>query len=360
MKLDDTLYYTLADPTGTSLVMTNENGEPRGHLLYDAYGGVLSSSLTFVLEEALADQGSLLDPDTGLVHLGGGRWYDPGLGRPLQPDPVGGPPVVPQALNRYAATSVGQPGVGQTASSNAFNWTPHAISLMKNWAVESTAKISVRTGYRHTAEVTFEIIATKSRLTDIFGQIELVSAGRTVGRTRQLYKHVINVPVAGSSRGQLYAEAVSEQAKLLKKLPGRSWAELSSHWPLGNPKTKAINGLLGDLAGFKGLKTGFAFGLDALIGGGFQYLDDLQNPYLREDQRLVRAGISGTGGATFAVIATLACIGSEGILCPVVAGSIGGLAWLPFQDTAFSLANRFTSRFGYSILPQRNLKPLQN
>jgi hypothetical protein len=65
------------------------------------------------LELALAEQGSLPDPDTELVHLGNGRWYAPELGRPLQPNPAGGPPTVPQALNRYAATPLGQPGVAE-------------------------------------------------------------------------------------------------------------------------------------------------------------------------------------------------------------------------------------------------------
>jgi hypothetical protein len=36
-----------------------------------------------------------------------------GLGRPLQPDPIGGPPTLPQALNRYAATPWGPPGVAE-------------------------------------------------------------------------------------------------------------------------------------------------------------------------------------------------------------------------------------------------------
>jgi hypothetical protein len=35
------------------------------------------------------------------------------LGRPLQPNPAGGPPTVPQALNRYAATEWGPPGVAE-------------------------------------------------------------------------------------------------------------------------------------------------------------------------------------------------------------------------------------------------------
>ena len=54
------------------------------------------------------------DSQNPINSYGGGRWYDPALGRPLQPNGAGGPPLVPQALNRYAATGVGQPGVAET------------------------------------------------------------------------------------------------------------------------------------------------------------------------------------------------------------------------------------------------------
>jgi hypothetical protein len=81
LRVEGELYYTLPGPTGTSLLLVNENGQEAGHILYNAYGGVLDSSdLSPELKEALAGQGSVADPTTGLVHLGGGRWYDPGWG----------------------------------------------------------------------------------------------------------------------------------------------------------------------------------------------------------------------------------------------------------------------------------------
>jgi hypothetical protein len=52
----------------------NANGEPAGYLLYNAYGNVLDSDLTPELSVALGVTGHLLDPTTGLVHLGNGRW----------------------------------------------------------------------------------------------------------------------------------------------------------------------------------------------------------------------------------------------------------------------------------------------
>jgi len=52
------------------------------------------------------------------VHLGNGRWYDPALGRPLQPNPAGGAPTASQSLNRYAA---GVAGIGGAAGQNALS-----------------------------------------------------------------------------------------------------------------------------------------------------------------------------------------------------------------------------------------------
>lgn len=109
-RIDDTVYYHLTDPTSTSMTVVDEAGAS-GSLTYDAYGGVLANTLPTEMSAALANQGTLPDPDTGLVYQGDGRYYDPALGRPLQPNPFGGVPTVPQSLNRYAATSLGQPGV---------------------------------------------------------------------------------------------------------------------------------------------------------------------------------------------------------------------------------------------------------
>jgi hypothetical protein len=67
------LYYTLPDPTGTSLVMTKANGDEVGQVLYDGYGAVLASTLPATLTTTLAGSGNVPDPDTGLVYLGDGR-----------------------------------------------------------------------------------------------------------------------------------------------------------------------------------------------------------------------------------------------------------------------------------------------
>ena len=93
---------------------------------------------------------TLPDPATGLLHLGGGRFYNPSTGRPLQPNPAGGVPTVPQSLNRYAATVLGQVGVAvATANSNSLlawagdNWYKQAIGVSANLGLAQSAELKV-------------------------------------------------------------------------------------------------------------------------------------------------------------------------------------------------------------------------
>jgi hypothetical protein len=94
--------------------------------------------------------GTLADvPDaaTGLVHQGNGRYYDPTLGRPLQPNPAGGPPAAPQALNRYAATPAGQVGVAaevyQTMAGNRLSLSQYFLDQARGEVREGFAGLGV-------------------------------------------------------------------------------------------------------------------------------------------------------------------------------------------------------------------------
>ncbi len=51
--------------------------------------GPVQSIMPVTLTNAFAD---LPDTAVNLVHMGNGRWYDPAIGRPLQPNPTGGTP----------------------------------------------------------------------------------------------------------------------------------------------------------------------------------------------------------------------------------------------------------------------------
>lgn len=133
---DGTLSYHLNDPTGTSLVMIDENGDEDGQMVYDGFGMVMENTLSAELTGALLD---VPDAATGLVHWGGGRWYDPALGRPLPLNLAGGRPTVPQALNRYAVTLVGQPGGAaaeyQRSASTRVSWQQYLLNTAKDETV---------------------------------------------------------------------------------------------------------------------------------------------------------------------------------------------------------------------------------
>jgi RHS repeat-associated protein len=57
-------------------------------------------------------QGDYLERELGLYFTGDGRYYDPWLGKYLQPDPMGGPPLLPQAADRYQYAGNSPTGVG--------------------------------------------------------------------------------------------------------------------------------------------------------------------------------------------------------------------------------------------------------
>jgi hypothetical protein len=65
------LYYTLPDPTGTSLLLVDTDGITAGYVLYGGYGQALASTLSPELSHALSGPGATPDPDTGLVYHSG-------------------------------------------------------------------------------------------------------------------------------------------------------------------------------------------------------------------------------------------------------------------------------------------------
>jgi hypothetical protein len=111
-----------------------------GQVLYDGFGGVLSSTLPF---PPTSQTGGTADVATGLVHMGDGRWLDPALGRPLQPNPNGGPPTIQQALNRFTATPLGQPGVYQAARTDSL---PYILDNIRGETIEGVLGLALRAG----------------------------------------------------------------------------------------------------------------------------------------------------------------------------------------------------------------------
>ena len=97
---DRGVMYPITDHLGSTRVLVNEGGDEIAHYDYSAYGQLFATPGTETIVSHLYGSGAH-QPDTGLI-LMGDRFYDPELGRFLQPDPVIADRLDPHALNRYA------------------------------------------------------------------------------------------------------------------------------------------------------------------------------------------------------------------------------------------------------------------
>jgi hypothetical protein len=66
VQLPNTLHYNLHDPTGTSMPLADSGSKYVGRILYDGFGGVLSSTLPFT---PTSPTGGVAHATTGLVQL---------------------------------------------------------------------------------------------------------------------------------------------------------------------------------------------------------------------------------------------------------------------------------------------------
>ena len=83
-RVDDALYYLLNDHLGSSTIVSDENGDAVGHVLYDPFGAVVESTLPPDLIDRLFT-GQRYDAELGLYDYArpadGSRFYDPHLGQ---------------------------------------------------------------------------------------------------------------------------------------------------------------------------------------------------------------------------------------------------------------------------------------
>jgi RHS repeat-associated protein len=152
----DGLSYLLGDHLGSTNVTANVAGTWSGELLYGPWGatrysyGVTPTSYRYT--------GQREEASIGLYYYGA-RWYDPLVGRFIQPDTLVPDPANPQSLNRYAYTlnnplkytdptghcvtpmGVPVPGcfeflmrVGQQVESLVVQYGPSVIQLLQQWS----------------------------------------------------------------------------------------------------------------------------------------------------------------------------------------------------------------------------------
>ncbi|MFQ5580757.1 MAG: hypothetical protein ACE5FZ_09095 [Nitrospiria bacterium] len=318
--------------------------------MHDSYGGILSSTLSVTLTSALAGSGDVPDPTTRLVYLGQGRYYDPALGRPLQPSSVEGVPIVPQSLNRYAATPLGQPGV--VVNVPGFANLSLATGFVKNVAFETLGRTTWGPfGYAQTRilqEAYTEVSVTASHTAISRSAREIRALGGdlldpSVGLGRPGSGKYTRVFKLG--RGLTTVDDLIREANLPTKGGWRATVVINNFDEVAKTSRFPRLSLLRQPI--------IGFGADAVLGFAFQYYEDSYNPYLAWYQRLARAGTSGVGGAATAILFVSLVCGPEAPLCAVGMATLGSVTWIYLgQPIIFETIPYFQP-------PPRRLQPLE-
>ncbi len=356
--------YHVNDPTGTSLVLVDGNGDGDGRTLYDSFGMVMENTLSAELAGALLD---VPDAATGLVHLGDGRWYDPALGRPLQPNPAGGPPTVPQALNRYTATPLGQPGVAVTSSNGNISLLAASLTVgsLKTLGLEIANEYklgffgkAVIASTRYSGQAFIGVQSARPKLESSRGAIESLGGvyERSAATKRLLANGTENSKLSYTTDYYRFETSIDEIDNLITKIESIDTLNVKGPWRgashLDSLGIESVPGRVTRFSSREWLYIGFV--TDFGLGFGFQYLDDLQNPYFTPGQRIGRAGLSGLGGGALSTLGgvlggALGC-GPAAPICITVGALGGGLFWGYVQPMVFDAIP--------ALAPTRNLAPI--
>ena len=100
MRHYGSVVYLHSDHLGSLSVATDSSGAKRNEQRYQPFGALRSGGTGQSLTDKLYT-GQTLDASTGLYYYGA-RYYDPALGRFVQPDTIVPQPGNPQALNRFS------------------------------------------------------------------------------------------------------------------------------------------------------------------------------------------------------------------------------------------------------------------
>ena len=258
------------------------------------------------------------------------------LGRPLQPNSAGGLPGLPQSLNRYAASSVGQPGVAAGVASDLNLW-PDIFGWAKGAALDLAAFIPIEQGYFGQARVTLQ--ASHSKLTrQVFRQygqdlFEGIS-GPIPGKLRQTSTIL---PLFSPTRDGIDKVAETIATRLRGNL-GFSLRRINIQVEVIEGTLTARYIKLGTFRWFRNLKFGLGPAFDAGLGGYLQYLGDRDNPLLTPGQKALRIGTAGVGsvGIAYGIGVGLTYLGCTAtVYCGIAAGVIGTLAWVNVQARIF-------------------------
>jgi hypothetical protein len=215
----------------------------------------------------------------------------------LQSNPAGGPPTVPQALNRYAATSLGQVGVGEAAG-NAIDFaSPLAwTGLAANLGLEYSGRT----------------VPAKSGSLVLEGSFEALTKALRVGEGKSVFGGLAITPLA--NRPGWFRSVTRSNLGLVEYLGEGRFSLSRFNETLDTNGVRMVQFKRGVLLGeARALRTLTSVGLTAVIDVGFELYElgtgagQWGNPYLTTRQKSLQASL--VIGSDLALAGTLAFYG---------------------------------------------------
>ncbi len=273
---------------------------------------------------------------------------------------------MPQALNRYAATSLGQPGVAQAAVSDG--------SLSRLSAPYGFSALKVVGDARYGQAIAHAL--TPQRFASFYAgtigeaQISLEAAEGVVDSPhfRKLFKTLGGKNLVTSNYKRTLSSGFNSRSRFRVPIQGDLLDE-----------SKRIGGLFDDFGQvtsapphFRGsiytrvqiglddvtrMRSALGFGFDFAIAGAFEAYARWDDPYYTTGQKagrvLIRGGVNAGGGAVGVALVGLVCTTPAAPMC-IAAGFVGGIFGSYIAD------NIFTEKISTVFVGprERRLKPL--
>jgi hypothetical protein len=269
---------------------------------------------------------------------------------------------VPQALNRYAAAPIGQPGVFQAAKSNPFATAfGHQIPGTAVGVAIAESPASRVIGKQLWGRIEFNQLPTEG-LAGTISRFTTSRIGQSLTRLPFGLGEKIAARYAGRYHTQLITTRLDQGGALVDELLAGGGAVSSRYYNariLSRWEVPIIE--QGTYGRFNpwwkvGLKAG---GAAFFISGAFQLYDDWDTPYLTGGQKAFRAGFSGFVGLSSAFagagVGALAGTATGVPIAGTVAGAVVGFGiglWAELQ-----LTPRIFERTGN--IPERHLAPFR-
>jgi RHS repeat-associated protein len=319
--VDDSLYYIASDHLGSTSLVVAEDGTPLTRSRYDPFGSVVETQVCPGGTPGSCSDWVPLDPaqaitQTNYLYLGDhlerelniyftadGRYYDPWLGKYLQPDGIGGPPLIPQAADRYQYAGNSPTGVGYAGDGRSGFWAglgrTTGLSTLSTSAGMLTSAYAQ--SYRYLCLTANRALLGRANYTGLFNQI--YSPGR--GRSALVFSSEAVVPMPGR---RAYRTVWSGRVIDLDVIEANVSQVHPVQWGVGYPAGGPLQSL-DDTALKQWLRSGWGEFLSnwaiELVFAAPELIEPWQDPYFTTEQQLTQNAVTVGGTLVSAGAGTL-------------------------------------------------------